>query len=137
MTETINIATLVRNVSEKDGRYAPGAYHFLLESLEHTMRIFGRDQKEGVQRHVGGRELLEGIRLYALQQFGPMAAVVFEQWGVRRTEDFGALVFRLIDAGHLSRQDSDSLADFADGYDFYETFVKEYKVDLADARVLL
>lgn len=137
MNEAPDIEAIVRQVSEKDGRYAPGAYHFLLEALEYTMRLYGREKSEGTARHVGGAELLVGIRKYALQQFGMLAPVVFERWGVRRTEDFGSLVFRLIDAGHLSRQDSDSITDFADGFDFNETFVKNYKIDLADARILL
>ncbi|MBI3817870.1 MAG: hypothetical protein HY286_04205 [Planctomycetes bacterium] len=134
MNESPDIEVIVRQVSEKDGRFAPGAYHFLLEALEYTMRLHGREKKEGPERHVGGVELLEGIRRFALHQFGPLAPVVFEHWGVRRTEDFGAMVFRLVDAGHLSRQDSDSMHDFADGYDFQDAFVKNYKIEIPEQR---
>jgi uncharacterized repeat protein (TIGR04138 family) len=64
--------------------------------------------------------LLEGIRQYALHQFGPMAVTVFEDWGVRRSEDFGELVFNMVDIGLLAKTDEDSRADFERGFDFRE-----------------
>jgi uncharacterized repeat protein (TIGR04138 family) len=135
MGHTQDFETLVRELCGRDPRYAEGAYHFVVESLDYTMKHLGRDQETGVARHVGGRELLEGIRLYAVQCFGPLSPAVFAAWGICRTEDFGTLVFRLVEAGQLSRQESDSLADFSDGYEFREAFVRGYDVDVADARL--
>lgn len=135
MGETQDFETLVRELCGRDPRYGEGAYHFVVEALDFTMRHFGRDRKQGSSRHVGGRELLEGIRLYAIDCFGPLAGAVFRSWGIQRTEDFGALVFRLIEAGQLSRQDSDRLDDFAGGYDFDDAFAAGYEIDLRGARV--
>ena len=76
----------------------------------------------GEERHIGGRELLEGIRLFAADQFGPMAPLVFERWGVRSSEDFGEIVFNLVDAELLSRRPEDSRLDFVGGFDFDDAF---------------
>ena len=86
------------------------------EALDYTLK------KIGCKRHVSGRELLFGIRDLALEQFGGLATMVFEAWGVRRTGDFGAIVWSLAEGGLMSRSDTDSITDFDDVYDFREAF---------------
>ena len=78
------------------------------------------------RRHVSGRELLGGIREFALSRFGLMTKTVFEQWGVTRTGDFGEIVFRLVGAGLLSKTEEDSMRDFDAVYDFDDAFVRDY-----------
>jgi len=121
---------LLRKLALKDGRYAPEAYLFLYGSLDHAVRLAGRDDKEGTERHVTGRELLLGMREHAVEQFGPLAGAVWRAWGIRETLDWGRIVFLLVDEGMLNRQDSDSIEDFRDGFDFEEAFVKSYKTRL-------
>jgi uncharacterized repeat protein (TIGR04138 family) len=130
-----DLGTQIRELTRQDTRYAEGAYTFVLEALDRTIRGLGRSKAEGAARHVTGRELLEGIRICGVEMFGPLARIVFEAWGIRRTRDFGAIVFRLVDAGLLSRQDSDTLDDFAEGYDFVEAFERSYQVPVHEARV--
>ena len=113
-------------VRRRDRRFGRNAYYFVLDSLDHTMVSLGRDTRVGEERHVTGRDLLEGIRDLASEQFGPMASMVFRRWGVRGTEDFGEIVFSLVDAGLLSRRAEDSRLDFADGFDFEETFAERF-----------
>jgi len=134
MTQPRDFEATIRKLGEREPHYASAAYHFMLEALEHTMRWLGRDQAEGTERHVRGRELLEGIRRYSIETFGPMATLVFETWGIRRTEDFGRIVFNLVDEGLLSRQDSDTLEDFADGFKFADAFESGYKIELREPR---
>ena len=110
-----------RAICERDPRYDPEAYLFIRESLDFTVRNLERPA-EGEKRHVSGQELLEGIRQYALQEFGPMALTVLNTWGIRQTEDFGNIVFNLVEAGKLGETDDDRLEHFADGYDFHEAF---------------
>ncbi|MDD5269749.1 MAG: hypothetical protein PHE80_01005, partial [Candidatus Omnitrophica bacterium] len=69
-------------------------------------------------RHVNGRELSEGLREYAIDQFGPLARTVLESWGVTKTEDFGNIVFNLIKAKLLSKTEEDSIEDFMDVFEF-------------------
>ncbi len=112
-------------ILEQDPRYHRDAYHFLREALDYTQRAISKSNR-GRMRHVTGQELLAGIRSYALQQYGPMALTLFHEWGIRRCEDFGELVFNLVDAGVLSKTETDSRADFANGYDFEEAFRKPF-----------
>lgn len=105
----------------RDKRYHRDAYHFVREALDHTQGLYSK------RGHVSGRELLEGIRDYALKQYGPMALLVLDEWGVRRCEDFGEIVFNLIDAQVLKKTERDNREDFAGGYDFAEAFRKPFE----------
>src|SRR5947209_14919216 len=84
----------------KDPRYAYEAYEFVFQALNHTQKRLNReppadaDPAQGTEpHHVSGPELLEGIRELALREFGLMARIVFHQWGIHRTGDFGDIVF--------------------------------------------
>ena len=81
------------------------------------------------QRHVTGQELLEGVREYALEQFGPMAHTVLTSWGLERCEDFGEIVFNLIEYGVFSKNEDDTKEDFTAIYDFEEAFLKPFQPD--------
>jgi uncharacterized repeat protein (TIGR04138 family) len=70
--------------------------------------------------------LLEGVRQYALKEFGPMVVTVFDTWGIRSCEDIGHMVFNLIGAGIFGKTDEDSIEDFKAVYDFQEVFVKPF-----------
>ena len=120
----------IRKLALKDGRYAPEAFTFLYESLDHALRLAGREEAQGPERHVSGQELLAGMRAYAIELFGPLAGEVWRRWGVRETIDWGRIVFLLVDGGLLNRQDDDKIEDFKDGFDFDETFVRRYKPKL-------
>jgi uncharacterized repeat protein (TIGR04138 family) len=111
-----NLEDKLRKVVEGDGRFHVNAYRFVYEALEFTLKSLDR------KGHVTGRELLEGIRDCALEQFGGLAPMVFENWGVRKTADFGSIVFNLVEANLMGRSESDTLADFTDVYDFREAF---------------
>jgi len=110
----------IKGITRKDTRYKEEAYSFVVAALEETIDGLAE------ARHVTGGELLEGIRRYAMEQFGPMAKEVFNFWGIFTTEDFGHIVFNLVDAGLLSTSESDSLQDFARGYDFRKIFEEDY-----------
>jgi uncharacterized repeat protein (TIGR04138 family) len=121
----------IQSVHRRDRRYSRHAYYFVLDALDHTMSHLGRDQLTGEERHVGGRELLVGIRDYAAEQFGPMADVVFERWGIQSGADFGEIVFNLVDAELLSRRATDSRLDFVDSVDFRDEFAERHRESLA------
>ncbi len=120
----------LRQLARESGRYTPEAFQFVFESLEHAVRLAGRGSAEGAQRHVTGQELLAGMREHAGQIFGPMAAQVWRSWGVREALDWGRIVFLLVEGGLLNRQETDSLDDFREGFDFDEAFVRDYRPSL-------
>ena len=112
-------------IRAKDPRYPRDAYLFVREALDYTQKHIGKDNK-GRIRHVTGKELLNGIRDYALEQFGPMAITVFDEWGIRTGRDFGEIVFNMVDFGLLAKTDTDSRTDFEGAYDFHEAFRKPF-----------
>lgn len=108
--------TQLKEILKKDGRYKADAYEFVMQAIWHTQKKLKR---EG---HVTGKELLEGIRGFGLAQFGAMAVTVFEHWGVKSTEDFGEVVFNMVENGMLRKTDEDSRKDFKGVYDFNKAF---------------
>ena len=117
----------VRALWRKDGRYALQAYQFLFEALERSVQNIGVQNEEGKVRHVSGQELLAGMREHAIDLFGPLAGQVWRSWGVVGTIDWGRIVFLLVEARLLNRQDTDSIDDFADEFDFDEVFRDSYR----------
>ncbi|GDY01235.1 hypothetical protein LBMAG49_05640 [Planctomycetota bacterium] len=120
----------ILTIRRRDRRFSSQAYFFVLDALDYTMSRLGKDALTGEDRHVGGRELLVCIKDYAADHFGPMAQMVFDRWGVHAGEDFGEVVFNLIDAELLSRRPSDSRLDFAETFDFVETFREKHRLSL-------
>lgn len=123
--QEVSFEEALAKIRAKDPRYDRDAYLFVREALDHTQKTIGKDPR-GRIRHVTGQELLAGIREYALQQFGPMAKTLLEEWGVRCCQDFGAIVFNMVEVGWLAKTEKDSRADFLAGYDFEEAFRKPY-----------
>jgi len=104
--------------------YPPAAFVFVQEGLRHTVDTL-REAESGMPesgRHVSGRELCMGLRDYAIKQYGPLARSVLRTWRVHRTEDFGRIVFALVEAGRLRKTEEDSAEDFQGVYDFDEAF---------------
>ena len=123
----------LRQVALRDGRYSPEAFRFLFESLDTALRLAGKAEAEGGDRHVTGQEVLAGMRENASESFGPLAAHVWRSWGVKETLDWGRIVFLLVDEGLLKRQDEDRIEDFAQGFDFDEAFVEQYRASLPES----
>jgi len=117
----------VRAVALRDGRFSPEAFRFLFESLETAVRLAGRDAAQGADRHVSGQELLEGMKAFAVELFGPLAAQVWRSWGIHESMDWGRIVFLLVENKMLNRQETDTIEDFRTDLDFEECFVKSYR----------
>ena len=123
--QEVNFDEALEQILAKDGRFHRDAYLFMREALDFTQKIVGREN-QGKVRHVTGQELLDGLRQYALQQFGPMTATVFEEWGVRNCLNFGEIVFNMVEIGLLPKTDKDTRDDFQTGYDFADAFRKPF-----------
>ena len=116
-----NFPDVVKDIQSKDDRYGKGAYFFIREALDHTLRSHEKSKSKG-SVHVSGEELLEGIRYYAIDRFGPMAMTLMNHWNIKTCKDFGEIVFKLVEYGILGRTENDSIADFEKGYDFLDAF---------------
>ena len=123
-----DFAEIVGLICKEGPRFDRKAYSFVRQALDHTVKEVKRKSPErsGKSQHVSGGELLQGIRSYALDQFGPLTKTVLNTWGIRRCADFGDIVFNLIEYNVFSKTESDRREDFADLYDFEEAFVKPF-----------
>ena len=113
-------------ILNEDPRYDREAYFFLRSALDFTIKLLSKPV-EGPARHVTGGELLDGIRQYALHEFGPLTKTVLNEWGIHRCEDFGEIVFTLVNKGVLGKSDHDRKEDFAGGYEFETAFRKPFR----------
>ncbi len=120
MEENRNLDETLAGILEKDKRYDINAYIFVRRALDYTVTSLE------IKGHVTGQELVEGIRRYTLEKYGPMAKFLLNAWGVHSCEDFGNIVFNLVNAKLLGKTDEDSIADFRNGYDFEEAFEKPF-----------
>jgi uncharacterized repeat protein (TIGR04138 family) len=121
----------IRTVQSKDQRYKTQAYLFVLSGLDNTLRKLGKTADTPKDdRQVTGQDLSRGIRDLAMQEFGPTAKMVLENWGMTETMDFGNIVYSLIDAGLMGKSETDSIDDFKEVFNFTETFVTNYPFKL-------
>ena len=111
----------VESIRAQDARYETEAYCFVREALDFTVRMHKKPAR-GKARHVSASELMDGIRLFALQEYGPMALTVLRTWGIANTADIGNIVFHLVASGRLGKTDEDRREDFHEGFDFHEAF---------------
>jgi uncharacterized repeat protein (TIGR04138 family) len=101
-------------------RFRDQAYLFVLSALHDVVGGLPHP------RHISGRELCLGVRALAIRDFGPLARSVLSHWGVESTADVGEIVFALVDAGVLVKEEGDSLRDFQDLFDFQQAFEQDY-----------
>jgi uncharacterized repeat protein (TIGR04138 family) len=126
MQDTLAFQLAALEACRRDPRFNIEAYDFLCKVLQHTVKALGRDESEN--RHVSGPELLAGWRDLAVLEFGPMAHVVMREWGVKCSEDVGAMVFHFINIGYFGRNETDRIEDFSDGVDMEEALRKSFQV---------
>tara|TARA_B100000579_G_C22645700_1_gene763636 strand:+ start:107 stop:601 length:495 start_codon:yes stop_codon:yes gene_type:complete len=116
---------VLEEIISVDPRYQRDAYHFVREGLDYTQQSISKQEK-GVVRHISGQELLGGMREHALEQYGPMTLLVLDEWGVKSCEDFGEIVFNMVEHNLLAKTSEDSREDFKEGYDFKDAFRKPF-----------
>jgi len=115
----------VKSVIARDQRFDIGAYYFLKDALDFTVKR-AMDNNDGQHRHVTASELLTGFRDLALQEFGPMAGTMMSEWGINECTDIGNMVFELITEGAFGKQDSDTPEDFANLFSLQETLAAPF-----------
>lgn len=133
--QQFNFEDVLNKMVEQNPRYHRDAYFFLREALEFTQKSVSKANRNQV-RHITGQELLNGIREYALALYGPMAITVLEQWGITSCEDFGNMVFLMVDHGLLRKTEQDNPGDFKNGYSFDAAFREPFRPPNKTALVL-
>ena len=125
MTRQSQFQKGVKRLLARDARYAEAAYAFVRDAVTqaHKRKVRG-GSRQAV--HVSCAELLEAIRRHALDEFGPLALQVLNEWGIQESIDFGNIVFLMIEEGLLGAGSGDSQAAFGDAFDFRDAFVKPF-----------
>lgn len=136
----------IHELVRRDRRYKFDAYVFIFEALSFAQSVLGmgtpgesepsgepspEPPAKAPERHVTGQELCEAIRQYAVQQYGLMAQMVLNSWGLRTTGDFGEIVFNLIEIGEMRKTKNDRREDFDNVFDFDVAFRREFKLSMS------
>lgn len=111
---------VLARIRARGGHFDERGYLFVLAAVEYLQARLEH------RRHVTGAELAVACRDFALEQFGLMAEPVLEHWGITRTEDFGRIVYTLVEVGLLVTQPGDRESDFAAVYSFHDAFNSAY-----------
>jgi uncharacterized repeat protein (TIGR04138 family) len=118
---------------QTDLRYRLNAYQFVRDSLAYAQEVLPNEESEKENEpHLTGQQLCEAIRLFAIDQFGYMSKTVLNNWGIQGTNDFGEIVYNLIDIGMMKKSETDEREHFADVYSFEKAFVEDFQIDVAD-----
>lgn len=125
--------SMIREILVRDPRYHKDSYFFLRDALE-VAQSLSCEGSEDLTRHVDAMELLEGIKKHAMDIYGPMTKFVLNEWGIHKCQDFGNMVFNLIDIGLFRKNEDDHPDDFNGGYDFSEAFEKPYLPEVSKNR---
>jgi uncharacterized repeat protein (TIGR04138 family) len=118
-----------------DPRYPVEAYLFVREGLsfaaDHLRLAETCDLPEPedtdrkpvrAKRHLTGQQLCEGLRLYAIAQYGLMCKTVLNSWGIHSTRDFGEIVFAMIRLRIMKKSSRDRKSHFDNVFDFDTAF---------------
>jgi uncharacterized repeat protein (TIGR04138 family) len=131
--QDIKFHEVVEVICKEDTRYDRRAYGFVRAGLDFTVgeirkKIPLKTIKAGgpVSRHISAPQLLEGMRAFTLDQFGPLSKTVLNEWGVKRCCDFGEIVYNLIEHGIFSKTPEDNRGDFTEVFSFENAFEKPF-----------
>ena len=117
----------------KNSPFPLDAYLFVQRGLDFTAKqehgYMGDDVEEQIDsRHVSGEQLCLGLRDYAVDEYGLLARTVLKRWNILTSNDFGKIVFAMVDAGLLHKTSDDSINDFDHVFDFLEVFPSKIHV---------
>ena len=124
--QKIGFAEALEIIIAEDPRYDNEAYIFLRDALDFTIKQL-KKSKEDVSRHVTPPQLLDGVRQFAIKEFGPMVPTVFLYWGIKNCGDIGEMVFNLIRIGIFGKTETDTIEQFQNHYNFEEAFVLPFR----------
>lgn len=123
--QPIQLENAIAEIVQVEPRFAPGAYFLVREALDFTVDRMA-ESNGGEKRHVSGPELIIGFRDYTLQEYGPMAATLLEDWGLVECKNIGEIVFLFIEHGVFGKQESDTIDDFSNIYEFKTEFTAPF-----------
>ncbi len=116
--------TTVEQIVTDDPRFSPDAYEFINDAVIYTTQKLQQDRNK--KHHISGKELLEGIKEFAIMEYGPLTQEVLESWGISDTMSIGHIVFNMVDNQLLGSTKEDSIEDFKNGFSFESAFTSPF-----------
>ena len=120
----------LEQIANQDGRYDARALKFVYEGLATTIEKLRQNEDVDHPRHITGQELAWGLAEVALQRWGRLAVLVLDRWGIRTTRDFGEIVYLMIAREWMTSQETDTIDDFNDVFDFGTVFERDYQIEI-------
>lgn len=127
---------------KSDHRFKIDAYLFVRDGLSYAQDVLEMEgdvnvpekdpEVQATEHHLTGQQLCEALRQYSLKQYGYMAKVVLNSWGIQATGDFGEIVYNMIRIGLMKKSDSDRREDFENVYDFEEALQHRFDISLPE-----
>lgn len=122
----------IQEIAKLDGRYSLRAFQFVHEGLEYAVKKFyGIGQPSDEPHHITGKQLCEGLAEFASDKWGRMAKVALNQLGIKSTNDFGNIVYLMVEHKWMHARPEDSIEEFQEVYEFEEIFEKKYDFSAA------
>jgi uncharacterized repeat protein (TIGR04138 family) len=123
----------IQTIVEHDPRYCAEAYEFVSNAVTYTAKMLN---KSGASKHISGKELLDGVKVFAQQEYGPLAGEVLRNWGLRDGTSVGNVVFNMVNSHLLGKSDKDSLEDFRIGFDVDKDFPTAFEKKAEPSRTI-
>ena len=124
MSDTIHVDW--QKMRKLAGPFPREAFQFVRDGLAHAVVMSHGEGQTGdasdESKHVSGQQLCLGLRDYAIEKYGRLAGTVLEHWGLYTTDDFGRIVFAMVEVGLMRKTEEDTPEDFMGVYDFAEAF---------------
>ena len=114
-----NLSVTIKRIIENDSRFHPDAYIFINDAVKFTIDNINM-RADRSNRHISGKELLDGIKDFAMSKFGPMSYEVLSSWGLEDSLSIGYVVFNMVDYKLLGKSNNDSITDFDNSYNLRE-----------------
>ena len=123
---------IIRKICEEDDTFPPMAYCFVRDSVHKALDEIVKarrkiDFNDDEPPDIKGAARCRFFRDTLISRFGPCAIDVLDTWNIKKTSDFGRIIYKLISVEILGKSENDSIEDFDDVYDFTEEFVMPYK----------
>ncbi|MBO4527043.1 MAG: hypothetical protein IKS92_15845 [Victivallales bacterium] len=123
---------IIRKICEEDDTFPPMAYCFVRDSVHKALDNIAKAKRQNLfadddPPDIKGADLCRFFRDTLINRFGPSAIDVLDTWNIKKTSDFGKIIYKLISVEILGKSENDSIEDFDDVFDFTEEFVMPYK----------
>lgn len=96
---------------DKHQKYHLFAYHFLY-TVSNLTAHHAPSKRHKTPTHLTAKEFYLAVCERAIQEYGPLAKLVLERWGLKTNRDLAEAVFHMVEAGIFRKQRHESKDDF-------------------------